>query len=109
MFFDIGPDSIDLFRQKIATAATIFWNGPLGVFETKAFAGGTEAIARMLAQHSAEVVIGGGDSAAAARSLGIADDVAHVSTGGGAALEFLEGRTLPGLEALHYSKGAEPR
>lgn len=109
MFLDIGPDSIDLFRHKLSAAATIFWNGPLGVFETKAFAGGTEAIARMLAQHSAEVVIGGGDSAAAVRSLGIADDVAHVSTGGGAALEFLEGRTLPGLEALHYSKGAEPR
>jgi len=109
MFFDIGPDSIDLFRQKIATAATIFWNGPLGVFETAAFAEGTEAIARMLAQHSAEVVIGGGDSAAAARSLGIADDVAHVSTGGGAALEFLEGRTLPGLEALEHSTGTDPR
>ncbi|MEE2889916.1 MAG: phosphoglycerate kinase [Planctomycetota bacterium] len=107
MFFDIGPRSIDLFTSKIATAATIFWNGPVGVFETEPFASGTRKIAAFLAQHEGEVVIGGGDSAAAARSLGISDHVSHVSTGGGAALEFLEGRTLPGLQALSDSSDAD--
>lgn len=103
MFLDIGPESIELFRQKIAQANTVFWNGPVGVFETKGFHLGTEAIAKILAEHQGTVVIGGGDSAAAARIHNITQQVTHVSTGGGAALEFLEGRPLPGLVALEES------
>lgn len=99
-FFDIGPKSRELFASKLAQAATVFWNGPLGVFECNAYAGGTEAAARTLAQHPGKVIIGGGDSAAAVRHFGVADSMAHVSTGGGASLEFLEGKELPGLVAL---------
>ncbi len=101
MGMDIGPASVALFSQKLAAAATVVWNGPMGVFEMPAFAAGTRAIADQLAQSAAFTVIGGGDSAAAIRSFAIPDDrYSHVSTGGGASLEFLEGRTLPGLAAL---------
>ncbi|MGE4619041.1 MAG: phosphoglycerate kinase [Planctomycetota bacterium] len=103
-FLDIGPQSMALFSKKLQQAATIFWNGPVGVFETPEFRKGTEAIASTLANHPGFVVIGGGDSAAAARSMGIAQNVCHVSTGGGAALEFLEGKTLPGLAPLFGSQ-----
>ncbi len=103
MFLDIGPDSVALFRDKLSEASTVFWNGPVGVFETQQFRSGTESIAQILADHDGTIVIGGGDSAAAARILGISDRVTHVSTGGGAALEFLEGRSLPGLQALQES------
>ncbi|MDE0960516.1 MAG: phosphoglycerate kinase [Planctomycetota bacterium] len=100
MLLDIGPKSVELFCRRLESARTIFWNGPLGVFETEQFSAGTKAIARMLGNHPGKVVIGGGDSAAAARLFGVADSVLHVSTGGGAALQFLEGSTLPGIAAL---------
>ncbi|NYI07206.1 phosphoglycerate kinase [Allostreptomyces psammosilenae] len=98
---DIGPKSRELFASRLADAATVFWNGPMGVFEYADYAGGTEAIARALAESSAFSVIGGGDSASAVRNLGFDDKAfGHISTGGGASLEYLEGKTLPGLAAL---------
>lgn len=98
---DIGPESVKLFESYLKTAKTVVWNGPMGVFEFPKFAEGTLAIARYLAQLSdAITVIGGGDSAAAVEQAGVADKMSHVSTGGGASLEFMEGRPLPGVEAL---------
>ena len=98
---DIGPDTIELFKQKIADAQTVVWNGPMGVFEMATFAEGTRAIATAMTQNKGMTVVGGGDSAAAVRLLGIDEaGFSHISTGGGASLEFLEGKTLPGLAAL---------
>jgi len=98
---DIGPQTVEAFRSRIDTAGTVVWNGPMGVFEMAPFAAGTEAIARAIASSSAFSVVGGGDSAAAIRLLGIPEkDFDHISTGGGASLEFLEGKPLPGLTAL---------
>lgn len=98
---DIGPKSRELFAEKIKTAKTVFWNGPVGVFEIAPFAGGTEAVAKALAESEAFSIIGGGDSASAIRNLGFADEqFGHISTGGGASLEYIEGKTLPGLDAL---------
>ena len=98
---DMGPATRQLFGEKLADAATVFWNGPVGVFEFPAFADGTRAVADAISKLSGFTVIGGGDSAAAIRRLGLPDDAfSHISTGGGASLEYLEGATLPGLAAL---------
>ena len=100
MALDIGPDTCDRFTKHIGEAGTILWNGPMGVFEWDQFGQGTLAVARGVAQSKALTVVGGGDSAAALAKYGLTDEVSHLSTGGGASLEFLEGRELPGLEAL---------
>ena len=98
---DIGPKSIELFTEVIKGAGTVVWNGPVGVFEFKKFATGTNAVANAMSESNAETIIGGGDSASAVAKAGLEDKMTHVSTGGGASLEFMEGKELPGIVALN--------
>jgi phosphoglycerate kinase len=97
---DIGPLTVERFGQELSTAKTVVWNGPMGVFEFPKFAAGTVAVAQILAETNATTIIGGGDSVAAVKQAGLADKISHISTGGGASLEFLEGKDLPGVVAL---------
>ena len=101
MGLDIGPKTLELFAKELAGAKTVVWNGPMGVFEMKNYAVGTIGVCELLANlEGANTIIGGGDSAAAAEQLGYADKVSHISTGGGASLEYLEGKTLPGIACV---------
>ncbi|WP_242968705.1 phosphoglycerate kinase [Butyricicoccus pullicaecorum] len=100
MGLDIGPKTVELFSEAVKDAGTVVWNGPMGVFEFDAFAVGTKAMAKAIAESNAVSIIGGGDSAAAVEKLGFADKMSHISTGGGASLEFLEGLVLPGIACL---------
>ncbi|MFM6010233.1 MAG: phosphoglycerate kinase, partial [Dolichospermum sp.] len=103
MGLDIGPDSVKVFQEALADCKTVIWNGPMGVFEFDKFAVGTEAIAHTLAEigkTGTTTIIGGGDSVAAVEKVGLADQMSHISTGGGASLELLEGKILPGIAAL---------
>jgi phosphoglycerate kinase len=100
MIVDIGPRTIETFRAEITTAGTVLWNGPMGIFEDRRFANGTLAIAQAMAESKATTIVGGGESVQAVEQAGLADKLSHVSTGGGASLEFIEGKVLPGVAAL---------
>ena len=105
MILDIGPTSMSFVKMAIASAGTIIWNGPVGVFEFDAFAGGTKALAEAIAQSHAFSIAGGGDTVAAIAKFGVGDRIGYISTGGGAFLEFLEGKTLPAVEVLETARG----
>jgi phosphoglycerate kinase len=98
--FDVGPKTIEMFARMSKGAKTIFWNGPMGVFETKPFDGGTRAVAQMMAESGAFTVVGGGESVEAVNEAGLGPRISHVSTGGGASLDLVSGKALPGVEAL---------
>ena len=100
MGLDIGPKTRELFGEAVKSAKTVVWNGPMGVFENPVLAEGTRAVAKALAETDATTIIGGGDSAAAVMQLGYADQITHISTGGGASLEYLEGKVLPGIACI---------
>jgi len=100
MGLDIGPESVKLFTEALQGARTVLWNGPMGCFEMKAFAAGTRGVCQAVAETNSVSIIGGGDSVSAVNQSGLADKMAHISTGGGASLEFLEGKVLPGVAAL---------
>ena len=105
MALDIGPKSVEIFAEEVSTARTIIWNGPMGVFELAPFAKGTFKIAQAVAENAGAIsIVGGGDSVSAVHAAGVADKITHISTGGGASLEFLEGKKLPGVEALTDKK-----
>ena len=101
MGLDIGPKTAELYAEAVKSAKTVVWNGPMGVFENPILAKGTIAVAKSLAETDATTIIGGGDSAAAVNTLGFGPKMTHISTGGGASLEFLEGKALPGIEAVN--------
>ena len=107
LILDIGPQSAEIFCEAVLRSGTVLWNGPMGVFEMEAFAKGTFAIAQSLAKATDKgtvTIIGGGDSAAAIQQFGLSDRITHISTGGGASLEFLEGKELPGVSVIQQSK-----
>jgi len=101
MGLDIGPKTVEIYAEAIRESKLVVWNGPMGVFELDKYANGTKGVAQALADSDAYSIIGGGDSAAAAAKFGLADQMSHISTGGGASLEFMEGKKLPGVEALN--------
>lgn len=107
MGVDIGPRTVEAFARAIGEARTIVWNGPMGVFEMAPFARGTNSVAMAVASSQATTIVGGGDTVAAVNQAGVAERISHISTGGGAFLELLEGRELPGVAALTDKPGAE--
>jgi phosphoglycerate kinase len=108
MVVDVGPETCARIAAECASAGTVVWNGPLGIYEIAAFARGTHSVAEALSRSGADIVVGGGDLAAALEDAGVADKIGHISTGGGATIEFLEGRSLPGVAALRDREVARP-